>query len=119
MHFLQTPNGSIYKLTDYDVSPEPGIYRYGALAKARGITGPVKVTMEELQDNLADANDRRARLVADIVRALSGGQAEAIVAGLRPAIVEALTALAQDKTDGLSREDVEQALRNVLGSVND
>lgn len=108
MHFAQTPDGTVWKITDYDVSPEPGIYRYGALSKARD-GKLVKLTLEELRDNKGDADERRARLLTDIAKAAGGDVDEAqIVAGLIPAITEALAG-----RTGATREEIAELLRGI------
>jgi hypothetical protein len=115
MYLVATPDKTVWKLTDYDCTPEPGVYRMGALAKARGIS-VLQITQEELNDNRADALARRGALLTDIAKAAGGDIDEAaIVAGLLPKLSEALSAKLPD--GALSRDDVISAFREVLGDA--
>ena len=109
MWLAATPDKTVWKITDFDVSPEPSIYRMGALSKARGSLPIVQITQEELNDNVADANARRARLLADVAKAAGGDVDESvIIAGLLPAITSALAGKV-----GASAEEIAELLKNI------
>lgn len=117
MYLVATPDKTVWKVTDYDVTPEPGIYRMGALAKARGIKEIVQITQEELNDNRADAAARRAALLTDIAKAAGGDVDEAalgkaVVDGLLPQLVSALSI-----RTGATRADIEQVVRGVFADA--
>jgi hypothetical protein len=114
MRFLRTPDGTIWKANDFFVRPEGRLEKANALAKGNGVTKWTDVTREELLEAKADADEVFGLLLAGVAKA-SGGNADAIIAGLLPKLVETLSNL---PGGGLTSEDVEQAVRDVFADAS-
>lgn len=86
-------------------------------AKAAGYPSS-ELLQVQINDLAARANERRARLVLEVARTVSGADidekalGQVVVAGLLPALVAAFA-----ERSGLTREDVEQVVRGVFGDA--